>query len=271
MKPNNYRIYHDPESDRLVFMPHGLDQMFWRPDGSIRPPMNGLVARAVLQTSEGHRRYRARMSQLLTNVFHAEAITNHIYELAAKIQPVLAEGHFFAVSQHKQQVAVLCQRIVQRAGTIQQKIGVPGKPVKIDAEGVAHLTEWHPKIDRGSPAIVKTSEHVGKTLLHISARPGVNAASWRTQAQLEAGHYRFEGRVKTQGVVLDEADRRAGVGLRISGQRFTQKLVGNTDWMTVGFEFDALEDSAEVELVCELCATKGEVWFDLESLRLVRQ
>ena len=59
--------------------------------------------------------------------------------------------------------------------------------------------------------------------------------------------------------------------MRISGQRFTQKLVGNTDWMTVGFEFDALEDSAEVELVCELCATKGEVWFDLESLRLVRQ
>src|SRR5260221_12900960 len=140
MKPNNYRIYHDPDSDRLLFMPHGLDQMFWRPDGSIRPPMGGLVARSVLQTSEGQRRYRERMSQLLTNVFNADAITSRVQELAATIQPVMAEGRFFAVPQHKQQVTMLCQHIAQRARIIEQKVGVPGKPVKFEDGGGTRLT-----------------------------------------------------------------------------------------------------------------------------------
>src|SRR5262249_28986542 len=69
---NNYRIYHDPDSDRIVFMPHGLDQMFGvmrvGTDMPIFPRMNGLVARAVMQTPEGRQRYRQAIVQLMTNV-----------------------------------------------------------------------------------------------------------------------------------------------------------------------------------------------------------
>ena len=28
MKANNYRVYHDPSTDKIVFFPHGMDQMF---------------------------------------------------------------------------------------------------------------------------------------------------------------------------------------------------------------------------------------------------
>src|SRR5207249_4645971 len=69
MKKNNYKVYHDPASGKVVFFPHGMDQMFWDPSGPIVPSMEGLVARALLETTAGRRRYRERMALLLTNVF----------------------------------------------------------------------------------------------------------------------------------------------------------------------------------------------------------
>jgi spore coat protein CotH len=47
MKRNNYRVYHDPDTDRIVFFAHGMDQMFWEPNGPVLPPnLDGLVARS---------------------------------------------------------------------------------------------------------------------------------------------------------------------------------------------------------------------------------
>jgi hypothetical protein len=66
---NNYRIYHDPIADKIVFMPHGMDQIFHNPQGSILPEMKGLVARAVLETHEGRRQYFERMAIVATNPF----------------------------------------------------------------------------------------------------------------------------------------------------------------------------------------------------------
>src|SRR2546422_1259065 len=40
------------------------------------------------------------------------------------------------------------------------------------------------------------------------------------RSMLDAGRYRFEGRVRTQGVVFNETDTRPGVGLRASHSRF---------------------------------------------------
>src|SRR5205085_7142918 len=69
MNRNNYRVYHDPRSDKVVFFPGGMDQMFWEPQGAIFPPMKGLVARSLLETPQGRKLYYDRMSALLTNVF----------------------------------------------------------------------------------------------------------------------------------------------------------------------------------------------------------
>ena len=35
MNRNNYRIYHDPKRDKLVFIPSGMDQMYGNPGGPI--------------------------------------------------------------------------------------------------------------------------------------------------------------------------------------------------------------------------------------------
>src|SRR5260221_12619278 len=58
MKKNNYRVYHDPATDKVVFFPHVMDQMFWEPNGPIMPVNpEGLVPCSILQTTTTRRRY----------------------------------------------------------------------------------------------------------------------------------------------------------------------------------------------------------------------
>ncbi|HMJ88412.1 MAG TPA: CotH kinase family protein, partial [Candidatus Acidoferrum sp.] len=61
---NNYRVFHDMGSNRMVFFPHGMDQMFWHADAPIYPNMNGLVAQAVVKTHQGRQAYRERFEQI---------------------------------------------------------------------------------------------------------------------------------------------------------------------------------------------------------------
>lgn len=86
MARDNYRIYHDVATDQLTFLPHGLDALFDKPSSPVLPEWKGLVARAVLETPEGRRRYRDRMTALLATAFNAETLQKRIDELAAVIR-----------------------------------------------------------------------------------------------------------------------------------------------------------------------------------------
>ncbi len=83
----------------------------------------------------------------------------------------------------------------------------------------------------------------------------------------------FEGLGRTVGVIpIRNETKGEGAGLRISGTQRPRrnKLVGDSPWQKLSYGFAVTEVSEEVVLVCELRASQGEVWFDLESLRLVR-
>ena len=270
MNINNYRIYHDPDSGRLVILPHGLDQMFWKPDGLIFPRMRGMLARAVVQIPEGRRRYLERMSQLLTNVYKVEAITNRVVQQAARIRTTLLAHNPQAAKNHERLVAQLCERIALRARSLEQQLGAPTKAIRFDKSGVARLSDWKPKTDFGAPDFAEMAGPDRNVWFHISAPNGSSVGSWRTRVYLETGRYRVEGKIKTRGVVSDPGDPRFGVGLRISNQRFAQKLSGTNEWTNVAYEFD-IPEAGEVELVCELRAAKGEAWFDASSLRLIHR
>lgn len=80
---NNFRIYHDPGTDRMVFIPHGMDLIFDR----AKLPLNGnhwrgTVARAFMQTEPGRRLYLQRVADLATRVYGSKGLTNRINELA---------------------------------------------------------------------------------------------------------------------------------------------------------------------------------------------
>jgi spore coat protein H len=116
MNRNNWRIFHDLGSHKMVFFPHGLDQMFGvvraRPEMSILPPMRGLVAIAVLSTPEGRSGYYKRMEELYTEVFHMQAILKRVDELTAVIHPIIAESGADQAGRHDRAVQRLKERII---------------------------------------------------------------------------------------------------------------------------------------------------------------
>ena len=111
----------------------------------------------------------------------------------------------------------------------------------------------------------------GKAALWILAGP-MTSASWRAKVLLTKGRYGFEGKVRTEGVEPLALGKNQGASLRVVGVPAgkTDRMLGREDWKTLRVEFDIAGPEQEVELTCELRARRGQCWFDLYSLRLIR-
>ena len=225
MNRNNFRIYHDRDSNRMVFLPHGLDQILTKPDGPIFPQAAGLVARSVLEIPECQRRYRERMAQLLTNVFNFVAITNHIHQASDKIDAVLAETDPQGAAAHQQRVLRFCRRLQQRVHSLERQLSpVPVEnPSQFDNAGIMTIAEWQPKIDLGNPQLNAGSREGQNSASH--QYPGAmrsllakqHTAGWRTV-------YRLVARMKTQGIVLGRTIKRQAWDYAFPGVNSVRKF-----------------------------------------------
>lgn len=261
---NNYRIYHDLATDRMVMFPHGMDSMFQNAAWSWRPTMSGLLTRALLLTAEGQRRYRERISAILTNQFRADLLTNRVHHIAARIRPTITERNPAGLKDFDQRVATLRDMILARHKNVSEQLAALAHPLKFDAKGVAKLDGWKSQIDAGAPQCTQSGE-----ILKIKHTGGSGCmASWRTRAVLQPGKYRFEGKIKTLDLVpLNRPD--VGALLRISGAKVTPPIRTLTDWRLITHDFE-VHHPDQIELVCELVCILGEAWFDATSLRLTR-
>lgn len=279
MNRNNWRIFHDLDANKMVFIPHGLDQMFGvqrtTPNLPILPPMQGMVARAVVATREGRRRYLERVSQLYTNVLHVEAILKRVDELASVIRPVIAESNPQAARHHDQEVQWLRQRITRRDESLKNQLMnqlmIVTSPREFHAGGVMRLTGWKPGTQAGKPSFGDDHGSQGNAPLYIAASDANTVGSWRTRVMLDSGNYRFGGRIRTKDVRPRSGEPDKGAGLRISRGTIPKGLSGSTEWRSFACSFQVPEGGADVEFVCELRASEGEAWFDRASLRVIRE
>ncbi|HAM71728.1 MAG TPA: hypothetical protein DCM86_08810 [Verrucomicrobiales bacterium] len=281
MKKNNYRVYHDPDSDKISFFPHGMDQMFWQANGPVFPQAEGLVAASILNTREGRARYKARATQLTTNVFLVGALTNRILQVQARLRPVLASLDPQSAAQHDQEVRKLIREVEQRGAYLHRVLGGEGpKPVVFPPENVARVQGWKSRVDSGDARFSEGQEQ-GIPVLVVEAVPpteptaepvqGMCLASYRVTVLLHPGRYAFEGRVRTDGVVsTGKSTRGLGAGLRISQHKRQNSLSGDAPWQEISYEFTVKEEEEEVELICDLRGSKGKAFFDRSSLLLRR-
>jgi hypothetical protein len=130
------------------------------------------------------------------------------------------------------------------------------------------LTNWQPTPN--GDARLEQGKDGNRSVLKILVNHH-STASWRATLRVKAGRYRFEGKARGFGIQAVRDDRGEGAGLRVSG--FTQpranKLTGDAAWTALAYEFEVKETEREITCVAELRAAKGQVLFDLESLRLV--
>lgn len=119
---NNFRIFHDLSTDRMVFLPQGLDQTFQRKEIGAMPQMSGLVAKAVLEVPEFRERFRVRESQLLTNTFHTDAWVKRLREVAAQVRRELEVSDPSAAATYLSRAASFRRRIQQRLDDLRTEL-----------------------------------------------------------------------------------------------------------------------------------------------------
>jgi hypothetical protein len=266
---NNYRVFHDLDRDKMVFMPHGLDQLFGTSSSvslSITPAFKGLVARALLTIPEGRRRYLDRLEQLSTNQFRNELLQKQIDGLVAQLRPGLVRERDL-VGQFDHAVADLKSRVERRAASVQQQLARRSAPVVFPADGRVTLSNWRfkPGSNRaeGAKRIVDNQE-----VLEVTGSSPQSSGSWRTTVLLDTGHYRLSGTARTEGVPASANAAGKGVILRISGERSTEGISITDDWKPLSYEFDA-SGPGEVEVICEFRG-QGSGLFAAPTLQLIK-
>ena len=260
---NNFRVYHDLDSGKMVFFPHGMDQLLGTADLPWLPHTTGLVAAALLETPEGKRLYQARFATLFTNLFQPDVLNRRVDQLVNEVRPGLSGTNWTTLRDEAAQVK---DRIRRRALSLQDQLAHPLPTPLVFSAGVCPLGGWL-AVD-ASPAVTleRARSPDGRPSLHIGAA-GESGASWRTRAVLAPGHYRFAGRCRVAGVKPLAYGTHQGASLRIGGSaRPPGGLTGNSLWQAVSAEFTVEHDGQEVEFICELRARAGEAWFETESL-----
>ena len=253
---NNYRLYHDPKTKLLSFIPHGMDQPLREVEFGIQRGPESIVGRAFTGCAEGRALYRARVAELYEKVLKSRDWPAQVSASSAKVLAALAKKDAGLAKDLRGKQEELRDTVARRIAFVGKALGEMPEPLRFD-KGIARLAKGWTTKQEGDAKL----ERVEEKGLRVVA-DGECQASWRCAVELAAGRYRFEGAVKTKGVTG------AGAGLRISGKDPAGEWLTGTASKAVSYEFDA--EGGEVVLVAELRATKGEAVFALESLRLVR-
>jgi hypothetical protein len=254
------------DGGKILFFPHGMDQLFGTAELPWQPAWAGLVAQAVMSTPEGQQGYAATFGSLLTNEFKVEKLTGRVDELVQELRPALDNDEFARV---KAAADVVKDRIVKRKLSLVAQWNRPAlKPLEFTADS-AHPEDWE-IAELPAQGRIDQVKIDGLTTLHILAR-SKSLASWRTMVLLPRGRYRFEDRVRIAGVEPLPFGTQSGARLRVGGSvRETVSLTGDSSWQDLSCDFEVGQPMSKVELICELRARAGEVWFSLPVLRVLR-
>jgi spore coat protein H len=275
MNRNNYRVYHDPNTGKMVFLPHGMDQMFWETTHFPLPRpnhrFNGLIANRFIETPQGKKLYLERFGQVFSNVFQIEMLTNRVNELTELIRPYMSN-----TNDYNNQAKRIRDLIRSQHANFVRRLNEPEPKPPVFTSGIASITNWSITLRPADPAnaIRDRVLHDGRQTLHVltTNKTTNTAASWRANVLLHAGNYRFEAMAKAAGIVpVLNTNKGAGAGIRHSGISTNRlnKLIGDTGWEKLEYELRVKEER-EVELIAELRAMAGEVWFDADSFKLVK-
>jgi len=264
---NNFKVYEDCDTQKLVFLPQGMDQLFHPGELPWQPQMAGLVARAVFEWPEGKARYSRQFKSLFETLFRPEILTNRVAQIIGPLRECAEPAEFQGI---QREAAVLVQRIVQRHRFLTERLTqAEPEPLRF-SDGAAGLAGWAEADPPKDGQMDITADSQGIRCLHLLNRLD-GFPSWRTKVRLGPGQYRFEANVRVSDVRPLSFGTHQGAGLRVAGQaRQSEDLVGTSAWRVLSSEFEVGEGFPEIEFICELRASKGEAWFDCASLRVVR-
>jgi hypothetical protein len=265
---NNFRVYENVDTGKMVFLPQGMDQLFGVPELPWMPHMAGLVARGVLETPQGKQGYTDVSKELLDRLLQLSQLTNRVHQLVTALRPVVAESEFENIENSAHE---LTGRIIKRRQFLEVQLSNGHFRVPEFSNGVACLTNWTKADEPVSGRLRIGLSPDGLSCLEIMTQEEA-CPSWHTRALLDPGRYRFEGNVRVTAVNPVGFGTHQGAGLRVAGNvRQSSDMIGTTQWQKLTAAFEVPGAAREVEFICELRAKSGEAWFDVGSLCVVKE
>jgi len=283
---NNYRVFHDFDSQKLIFMPHGMDQMFWRPDAPIMPGGKAVIGKAVLASREGRDRYMALAREYLDSWFNSDDLIERLEQISESLQPELRQIGPAAQARQQRGLGILRTLIRLRLSSLRQQLAGTARLVRLETGESLTITNWP-----------QTSQNNAS----IRLRSNGDHSTADTLVWLEVGYYRIEGRVRTTGVKSSSNDGEpGGAGFRATSDRKPsvgptwdwfpfrespdrekraelttpngrdERAVGDSAWRTLAYDFELHQPIADIKVSCDLRAEKGEAWFDPGSIKITR-
>ena len=111
----NYLVFHDLDAQKMVFIPHDLDQMLQDSNRPVLPQATGIVSRSIFSNPETRKLYLERFRQLYPAVFVAPAINQQKDSLVARLSPALNAYDTGVAWEFAHNADSLKSRITQRA------------------------------------------------------------------------------------------------------------------------------------------------------------
>lgn len=254
---NNYRIHFRATDGRAVFLPSGIDQLLVHTDAQIRDASRSRVGAALFGLPGYQLKLRSRLKELSASVLSERFLTNELAQLQARLLAAVADlppadRNRILSDQFTQPL-----RIHQRLQSVARELAEWPDPLPPWPRGrKLNPTGWQPMVQYGKAEVSTPTNGP----LHIVAQTAGTIASLRTSVTVPAGEYQLTARAKTRGVAAIHDQFGAGAGVRLTGATRTQSLEGDSDWTVQSYDFQ-MTDDGPAQLIVELRADAGEVWF----------
>lgn len=292
---NNYRVYHAPDTDRLVLMPHGMDQLWRSPRGSFTPPLSSLLGQRLFVVPAMAERLSVRMRELTNTVFAPSFVDGIVTNAQARLrQRLVLEGREGEFDPVERAVEDTRRRTRQRMAAFAGQKYQPPQAGEFDSQGTMRLAAWESAVgdaEDSRPATTEVTDE-GLPVFRLVAGSRHGPAAIRKRVLLTPGRYRLEARVRTRSV--------SGLGACLDaewarrGQRFDstespiEGVSGSSDWTVLRRELNvmprgepgrrrpggpmggAADAPREILLHAELRADSGTAEFDAAGFVLRR-
>lgn len=131
---NNFFVYHDPTTQKLVFLPWGVDATLLNLNRSPRGApkhilAKGMLARRLYQNPDTQKKFVAELKKLMDTVWNESELNQEVNRIEAMIEPYVGGDHFFQLRSKgkslSSQIAPLRKFIDGRKGELQPVLDKP--------------------------------------------------------------------------------------------------------------------------------------------------
>jgi hypothetical protein len=268
---------------KMVFIPHGTDQMFHQPQGSLFPDLKGLVARAVLETGAGRARFRERCAVLFTNLF--PGLTNRVEQLRQRLRPVVTsrganaeeagrQAGRLSYVEHDRAVAELKQRIAERLEHLRKELlAPPPQPIQFRPGGEVVPSDWLPCVEQGTARLHEMTNASGLKVLLARLEPNDKTAVglWQTRVFLSKGLYRLTASVTAEQPIFRGPTSPVTLKLWGGVEAGSESNRPDAQHLDLAYHFETRSEIPEEVLIqCVFRSSDATVAFQLGPVTLTR-